>query len=158
MLDTVNERLLLVKAQLKIVDLIPAAFEPIETAMGFDRDMLESLIYEWDHGKYTLTKPKYLGEFSDYHWTLKDYIALYVNEIKALGLYEYTDPASVHVIMDAIGTTGVLNTDNGLIINRSPLSLLLAKGEWLASNAGRLSKVSATDYHQYGHFIKAVAA
>lgn len=46
---------------------------------------------------------------------------------------QYTDPASVDKIMDMIGSQGVLNTEDGLLINKKHIgfTFYVAKLEWI---------------------------
>lgn len=144
---------LTIKEQLKTVDLIPKDFEPSETPMGIDRDILEESIYNWEHQVEFGKDVSILKDFKSFSTTLDEYISLFKKEIGELIFLEYTDPQSVHKIMDVIGTTGVLNTDQGLFICRPHLELTLDDTDYIVDNGRYISKITAVEKEKYDKFI-----
>lgn len=142
-----------IKLQLKTIDLIPSSFNPVETPVGIDRDMLDELISEWETDKLTMTPKECLDELISDQVALKDYIELFSKEIKELTMLEYTNPKSVHKIMDVIGTKGVLNTDNGLCIFEDNKDFKLKKTDWLVINCGQKSIIDKDEKHLYDSFL-----
>jgi len=154
--ETVDSIILKIKEQLKIVDLIPRSFEPIEIATGINRDALEDIIALCESNISPINKSMHYNELDSFKITLEDYIKLYSNEIKNLIFMEYTDPSSVHKIMDTIGTTGVLNTDQGLCIFRVGTDLKLDKTDWLVDNTRYLDKIDKLEKSKYDLFLKSI--
>jgi hypothetical protein len=147
----------LIKEKLIIVNLIPTNFEPIQTPSGIDLDSLETLISEFENNVLSESEHDTFNELNSFDFTLKEYIKLFSEEIKALTILEYTTPKSVHTIMDYIGTKGVNNTENGLCVFSDNNDLKLNKGDWIAVRANHNYVVSKEEKNEYDLFIEKIS-
>jgi hypothetical protein len=150
---TIQNITTIIKQQLAIIDLIPNDFEPVETPTGIDRDELETIFSEIEHNCLDMTNEACLAELKSTSFTLSEYITLFSNEIKKLKFLQYTTPASVHCIMDSIGTEGVLNTDKGLCIYSSDNDLKLDKTDFLVISPTRNYSITNEQKTSYNTFL-----
>lgn len=152
-LEKIKEIKDLILVQLSKVDLIPKTFSPVSTPMGIDRDILEKYIYDIENNVLLSSDFQlYLTNLQSFHSVLDDYLKLHLNEIERCSKIQYTNPRSVNLIMDLIGTKGVLNSENGLNIFRTP-ELHLNKLDYLFILDDHFFVVTNSDKKNYDNFV-----
>jgi hypothetical protein len=135
------------------VDLIPLSFNSHNSLSGLDRDWAFNVIDETQIDENDNPIESSIEDLNSIIDTIKEYVNAHLKEIKALIFLQYSTPKSVHLIMDEIGTKGVLNSDNGLSILRDKV-LLLQKKNWLVKQNKFLYVITNEEYLKYQNFIK----
>lgn len=145
-----------INSKFVIINLIPDSFDTLQAPMGIDKDLLDEIIYDCKSGSTNEMKEvDIISYLNDTNETLADYIKLHKCEAERLIFLEYTNPESVHSIMDVIGTKGVLNSPEGLNIFREQ-ELKLQKKQWLVKNNDYLFIIEGIEKKDYDVFIKSV--
>lgn len=130
------------------IDMIPKSFEPMGTPMGLDRDWAFNVIDEDQMDENDCTVESSIDDLSSIVDTLDSYLKLHLEEISNLVFLQYDTPSSVHDIMDAIGTRGVSNSENGLNVFREK-ELKLNKTDYLVKQADILYVIDTEEYVLY---------
>ena len=153
MREQINTLIDEINKKIQIARLIPESFDPRETPMGIDLDHFQEMECHWNINQLHDTPESYLAYFSDIDQTLVDYLDLFLFEIMGIIFLQYTNPKSVHKIMDHIGTKGVLNSDTGLNIFRDDFEAKFQKTEWLVIAREKLSKITNEEKQKYDNFL-----
>jgi hypothetical protein len=135
------------------IDSIPSSFETHETLSGLDRDWAFEVIDETQVDENDKPLESSIEDLISIIDTIKAYVDSHLSEIKKLIFLQYTSPKSVHLIMDEIGTKGVMNSENGLNIFRDK-ELFLKKKNWLVKHNKSLYVITDDEYLEYQIFIK----
>jgi hypothetical protein len=130
------------------IDMIPKSFDPMGTPMGVDRDWAFDVIDETQMDENDCSIESSIDDLDSIVDILDSYLKLHLEEISNLVFLQYDTPSSVHEIMDAIGTRGVSNSEDGLNIFREK-HYKLNKTDYLVIQGDSFYVIDKEEFGEY---------